>query len=55
MLVSRFMIQDAIDLRSAKWIPRRQDVNPKTMDQIQKDAEHEQLNQVTKLNNLLDI
>ncbi|KAK5645721.1 hypothetical protein RI129_004185 [Pyrocoelia pectoralis] len=40
----RFMIQDVIDLRLSKWVPRRQDLNPKTMDQIQKEAENEQLN-----------
>ncbi|KAG5882343.1 hypothetical protein JTB14_037626 [Gonioctena quinquepunctata] len=38
------MIQDVIDLRSSKWVPRRQDLNPKTIDQIQKEAEHEQMN-----------
>lgn len=37
----RFMIQDVIDLRQNKWVPRRQELNPKTMDQIQKEAEHE--------------
>lgn len=37
------MIQDVIDLRQSKWIPRRQDLNPKTMDQIQKEAENEHL------------
>lgn len=40
----RFMLQDVIDLRAAKWVPRRQDLNPKTIDQIQKEAETEQLN-----------
>ncbi|KAF5287745.1 hypothetical protein FQA39_LY15765 [Lamprigera yunnana] len=40
----RFMIQDVIDLRLSKWVPRRQEFNPKTMDQIQKEAETEQLN-----------
>lgn len=40
----RFMLQDVIDLRRQKWIPRRGDSNPKTIDQIQKDAENEQLN-----------
>lgn len=39
----RFMIQDVIDLRKNKWVPRRQDLNPKTIDQIQKEAENEQL------------
>lgn len=40
----RFMLQDVIDLRLSKWVPRRQDLNPKTIDQIQKEAEKEQLN-----------
>lgn len=40
----RFMLQDVIDLRQSKWISRRQDLNPKTIDQIQKEAEREQMN-----------
>ncbi|KAJ8939180.1 hypothetical protein NQ318_017077 [Aromia moschata] len=40
----RFMLQDVIDLRSSKWVPRRQDLNPKTIDQIQKEADNEQMN-----------
>lgn len=40
----RFMLQDVIDLRNCKWVPRRQDLNPKTMEQIQKEADTEQLN-----------
>ncbi|CAH1972490.1 unnamed protein product [Acanthoscelides obtectus] len=40
----RFMLQDVIDLRNSKWIPRRQDHNPKTIDQIQKEADQEQMN-----------
>lgn len=40
----RFMIQDVIDLRQSQWVPRRQDLNPKTIEQIQKDAEREQMN-----------
>lgn len=40
----RFMLQDVIDLRLSKWVPRRQDLNPKTIDQIQKEAEREQMN-----------
>lgn len=40
----RFMLQDVIDLRQSKWVPRRQDLNPKTIDQIQKEAEREQMN-----------
>lgn len=39
----RFMIQDVIDLRRNGWQPRRQDLNPKTMNQIQKEAETEQI------------
>ncbi|XP_017890862.1 eukaryotic translation initiation factor 4 gamma 3-like isoform X3 [Ceratina calcarata] len=39
----RFMLQDVIDLRANKWIPRRDDSNPKTIDQIQKEAESERL------------
>ncbi|XP_043477588.1 eukaryotic translation initiation factor 4 gamma 3-like isoform X1 [Leptopilina heterotoma] len=38
-----FMLQDVIDLRANKWVPRRDDSNPKTMDQIQKEAETERL------------
>ena len=41
----RFMLRDVIDLRQGKWIPRRSDSNPKTMDQIQKEAEKETLYQ----------
>lgn len=37
----RFMLQDVIDLRANKWIPRRNENNPKTIDQIQKEAESE--------------
>lgn len=40
----RFMLQDVIDLRNSKWVPRRQDLNPKTIEQIQKEADNEQLN-----------
>lgn len=39
----RFMLQDVIDLRGAKWQPRRQDLNPTTIDQIQKEINDEQL------------
>jgi translation initiation factor 4G len=41
----RFILQDVIDLWQGKWIPRRSDSNPKTMDQIQKEAEKETLYQ----------
>nr|XP_031840128.1 eukaryotic translation initiation factor 4 gamma 3-like [Nomia melanderi] len=39
----RFMLQDVIDLRANKWVPRRVDSAPKTIDQIQKEAESERL------------
>ncbi|CAH1183097.1 unnamed protein product [Phaedon cochleariae] len=40
----RFMLQDVLDLRHSKWVPRRQDFNPKTIDQITKEAADEHLN-----------
>ena len=46
----RFMLRDVIDLRQGKWVPRRTDSNPKTMDQIQKEAEKETLDQQILLN-----
>ncbi|CAH0558222.1 unnamed protein product [Brassicogethes aeneus] len=47
----KFMLQDVIDLRGAKWVPRRQDVNPKTIDQIQKEAQDEQ-NNIAAMNSM---
>ncbi|XP_067006474.2 eukaryotic translation initiation factor 4 gamma 1 isoform X2 [Anabrus simplex] len=41
----RFMIQDVIELRQSKWVPRRDESNPKTIDQIQREAEKETLDQ----------
>lgn len=38
------MLQDVIDLRKNKWVPRRQDAGPTTIDQISKDFATEQLN-----------
>ena len=32
------MMQDVIDLRNNDWVPRREDNNPKTIDQIHKEA-----------------
>lgn len=40
----RFMIIDLIDLRHTRWVSRRNDQNPKTMGQIQKELETEQRN-----------
>ncbi|XP_043285612.1 eukaryotic translation initiation factor 4 gamma 3-like isoform X4 [Venturia canescens] len=37
----RFMIQDVMDLKTNNWIPRRDEAKPKTMDQIEKEAECE--------------
>ncbi|XP_022249627.1 eukaryotic translation initiation factor 4 gamma 3-like isoform X2 [Limulus polyphemus] len=37
----RFMLQDVIDLRQNNWVPRREDNNPKTIDQIHWEAEKE--------------
>ncbi|XP_049324210.1 eukaryotic translation initiation factor 4 gamma 1-like isoform X2 [Astyanax mexicanus] len=34
----RFMLQDLLDLRRNKWVPRRADLGPKTIDQIHKEA-----------------
>ena len=34
----RFMMQDIVELRSKDWVPRREDNNPKTIDQIHKEA-----------------
>ncbi|KAK3105045.1 hypothetical protein FSP39_015996 [Pinctada imbricata] len=38
----RFMLQDVIELRLNKWIPRRDENNPKTLDQIHKEAQREE-------------
>ena len=32
------MMQDIVDLRDIGWVPRREDNNPKTIDQIHKEA-----------------
>ena len=32
------MMQDIVDLRKNDWVPRREDNNPKTIDQIHKEA-----------------
>ncbi|XP_049769636.1 eukaryotic translation initiation factor 4 gamma 1-like isoform X3 [Schistocerca cancellata] len=39
----RFMLQDVIELRDNKWVPRRDDSAPKTIDQIQREAERESM------------
>ncbi len=47
----RFMIQDVMDLRRNAWKPRREDNNPKTIEQIHKDAERERDQQEKDLMN----
>ncbi|KAL3861768.1 hypothetical protein ACJMK2_007789 [Sinanodonta woodiana] len=37
----RFMLQDVIELRQVKWVPRRDDNNPKTIDQIHQEVAQE--------------
>ncbi|XP_067141200.1 eukaryotic translation initiation factor 4 gamma 3-like isoform X2 [Centruroides vittatus] len=37
----RFMLQDVIELRKRNWVPRRDENNPKTIDQIHREAEKE--------------
>lgn len=39
----RFMLQDVIDLRKTNWVPRRNDVKPKTIGQIKKEVESERI------------
>lgn len=38
----RFMIQDVVELRRDNWTPRREDNNPKTIEQIHREAQHEE-------------
>ena len=37
----RFSLQDTIELRQNKWVPRRETAGPKTIDQIHKEAQRE--------------
>nr|CAD7255788.1 unnamed protein product [Timema shepardi] len=46
----RFMLQDVLELRNCKWKPRRDDSAPKTIDQIQKEAEKETSDMLIALN-----
>ncbi|XP_050535904.1 eukaryotic translation initiation factor 4 gamma 3-like isoform X2 [Daktulosphaira vitifoliae] len=41
----RFMIQDVIDLRKDKWVPRRLDNKPKLINEIENDAKNEAIEQ----------
>ena len=39
-----FMLRDLVELRDNKWVPRREDnYNPKTIDQIHKEAQMEKM------------
>ncbi|XP_064459583.1 eukaryotic translation initiation factor 4 gamma 3-like isoform X2 [Ornithodoros turicata] len=40
-----FMLQDVIDLRLRKWVPRRDENIPKTIDQIHEEAQREQVHE----------
>eukprot|EP01102_Stenamoeba_stenopodia_P005462 TRINITY_DN1613_c0_g1_i1.p1 TRINITY_DN1613_c0_g1~~TRINITY_DN1613_c0_g1_i1.p1 ORF type:complete len:1150 (+),score=239.88 TRINITY_DN1613_c0_g1_i1:98-3547(+) len=39
----RFMLEDVIELRANKWVPRRKDDNPKTIKEIHREAEEKDL------------
>jgi len=41
----KFMIQDVIDLRRNKWIPRRTDSKPKLINKIEDDVKNEAIEQ----------
>lgn len=45
------MLQDVIDLRRNKWVPRREADNPKTIDQMNQEFERKE--QDIKLANML--
>nr|CAD7433786.1 unnamed protein product [Timema monikensis] len=46
----RFLLQDVLELRKSKWKPCRDDSAPKTIDQIQKEAEKETSDMLIALN-----
>ena len=35
----KFALKDVIDLRNSHWVPRRDEGNPKTIDQIHREAQ----------------
>ena len=39
------LLQDVIDLRKNAWVKRREDAGPKTIDQIHKEAQSEEIKQ----------
>jgi len=38
----KFALKDVIELRACSWVPRRDDANPKTIDQIHREAEQKE-------------
>ncbi|AWP04062.1 putative eukaryotic translation initiation factor 4 gamma 1-like [Scophthalmus maximus] len=49
----RFMLQDILDVRRNNWVPRRGDQGPKTIDQIHKEAEMEEVREQSKVQQLI--
>ncbi|XP_055935271.1 eukaryotic translation initiation factor 4 gamma 3-like isoform X2 [Argiope bruennichi] len=47
----RFMLEDVIDLKKNNWVPKKEENNPKTLDEICKEAEREACEQQHLLNN----
>lgn len=41
----KFALQDVIELRGCGWVPRRDEGNPKTIDQIHKEAQAKEKNE----------
>ena len=39
-----FMLMDVVELRRNYWIPKREDCNPKTIDQIHKEVQEQEQN-----------
>ncbi|ELU17393.1 hypothetical protein CAPTEDRAFT_19755 [Capitella teleta] len=48
----RFMLQDVIDLRKNKWIPRREDKGPKMISEVHDEAEREKQEKAALLHSL---
>ncbi|XP_053716583.1 eukaryotic translation initiation factor 4 gamma 3-like [Synchiropus splendidus] len=49
----RFMLQDVVDLRKNKWVPRREDQGPRTIDQLHNDLKLEQHREQLKMQEVL--
>ena len=46
----KFLIQDVIELRISKWVPRREKAGPKTLDQIHQEVQKEKTQQQVNKN-----